>query len=257
VVTLAIEDLHVALGGRPVLRGIDAEFSSGGLVGVLGPNGAGKSTLARAMLGLVQPSAGRVRLGGKDIAAMDARDRARAVAYLPQGGALHWPLEVERLVGLGRLPHLGPLSRIGDADRAAVDAAMAQAEVTSLRHRTATELSGGELSRVLLARALAAGAEALIVDEPLTGLDPGHQLDAMALLSGHARQGRLVIAILHDLALASAWCDRLLILSEGRLVADGAPAEVLDDALLAQVYGIAAHRFEIAGRRVVAPVGRA
>ncbi len=254
--TLKVEDLHVALGGRPVLNGVSAELTPGGLIGVLGPNGAGKSTLARAMLGLVAPSAGRVLLDGRDVRTTPAAERARALAYLPQGGVLHWPLSVERLVALGRSPHLGPLSRLGAEDRAAVDGAMARAEVAELRDRTATELSGGETARALLARALAVEAGALVVDEPLAGLDPGHQLDTMALLSEHARSGRLVVAILHDLTLASGWCDRLLLLSHGRLVADGPPAEVLDDARLAQVYGVVAHRFDAGRGPLVAPVRR-
>lgn len=253
---LRIEGLQVALDGRRVLEGIDAELAPGALIGVLGPNGAGKSTLARALLGLAPPSAGRVLLDGRDVRGIPAAERARAMAYLPQGGSLHWPLTVERLVALGRSPHLGPLSRPGGADQAAVDAAMARAEVTALRDRTATELSGGETARALLARALAVDAPALVVDEPLAGLDPGHQLDTMALLAGHAREGRLVVAILHDLTLASGWCDRLLLLSQGRLVADGTPAQVLDDARLAQVYGVAVHRFDAGRGPVVAPVRR-
>ena len=159
-------------------------------------------------------------------------------------------------MSLGRLPHLAPLSRLAPGDQAAIEDAMAQAQVTTLRDRTATSLSGGETARVLLARALAVGAGALIVDEPLTGLDPGHQLDAMALLAAQARAGRLVVVVLHDLTLASAWCDRLLLLADGRLVADGAPADVLTDARLAEVYGVAAHRFQAGGRALVAPTMR-
>jgi iron complex transport system ATP-binding protein len=245
VVTIALENLGVALGRRSVVKEANATFVPGTLTGIVGPNGAGKSTLARAMLALV-PASGAVRIDGIDAAAMPRTDLARRIAYLPQGQTLHWPLTVERLVGLGRLPHLAPMSRIGDADTAAIERAMARADILPLRHRIATELSGGERARVLFARALAVEAPALIADEPLASLDPGHQIDAMDLLRAEADAGRLVIAVLHDLTMAARYCDRLLIVDEGRIVADGTPYEVLTPDLLRAVYGIDA-RVESSG----------
>jgi iron complex transport system ATP-binding protein len=237
VVTIALEHLGVALGRRAVVKDASASFAPGTLTGIVGPNGAGKSTLARAMLALV-PATGTVRIDGIDAAAMPRADLARRIAYLPQGQVLHWPLTVERLVGLGRLPHLTPMSRIGEADSAAIERAMARADILPLRHRIATELSGGERARVLFARALAVEAPALIADEPLASLDPGHQIDAMDLLRAEADAGRLVIAVLHDLTMAARYCDRLLIVDGGRIVADGTPREVLTPELLRAVYGI-------------------
>jgi iron complex transport system ATP-binding protein len=237
VVTIALEHLGVALGRRAVVKDASAGFAPGTLTGIVGPNGAGKSTLARAMLALV-PATGTVRIDGIDAAAMPRADLARRIAYLPQGQVLHWPLTVERLVGLGRLPHLTPMSRIGEADSAAIERAMARADILPLRHRIATELSGGERARVLFARALAVEAPALIADEPLASLDPGHQIDAMDLLRAEADAGRLVIAVLHDLTMAARYCDRLLIVDGGRIVADGTPREVLTPELLRAVYGI-------------------
>ena len=234
---LAIEDLRVALGGREVVRGVSAQLEGGALIGVLGPNGAGKSTLVRALLGLT-PYDGRVTIDGASVADLPRAEVARRMAYLPQGQALHWPLSVERLVALGRLPHLGPLSRLQGPDRAAVAQAMALAEVEPLASRIATELSGGERARVLLARALAVEAPVLVADEPLASLDPEHQLHGMELLQAQARGGVLVLAVLHDLALAARFCDRLLVLHEGRLVADGPPAAVLTPELLATVYRV-------------------
>lgn len=237
MVTITIEQLGVTLGRRRVLEQVDARFSSGTLTGIIGPNGAGKSTLARAMLALVQAD-GTVRIDGDDVAAMPRADLARRIAYVPQGQTLHWPLGVERLVGLGRLPHLAPMSRIGAADMAAIERAMARADVLHLRHRIATELSGGERARALFARALAVEAPALIVDEPLASLDPGHQIDVMHLLRAEAAAGGTVIAVLHDLTLAARYCDRLLLIDSGRVVAEGAPATMLSAERLRAVYGI-------------------
>ena len=167
-------------------------------------------------------------------------------AYVPQGQTLHWPLSVERLVGLGRLPHLAPMSRISAADTAAIERAMARADVLDLRDRIATELSGGERARALFARALAVEAPALIVDEPLASLDPGHQIDVMDLLRAEAAAGGTVIVVLHDLTFAARYCDRLLLIDKGRVMADGAPAAVLTADRLQAVYGIDA-RVEIGG----------
>ncbi|MEK7342927.1 MAG: ABC transporter ATP-binding protein [Pseudomonadota bacterium] len=255
MVTIAAEGLSVRLGRHPAVTGIDLKLTSGQLVGVIGPNGAGKSTLIRGLLGLVRPAAGRVTIDGADIAGLDRRAIARTIAYLPQGQTLHWPLSAERLVALGRLPHLGPLSRLSGADAAAIEAAMAQTDALHLKGRIATELSGGERARVLLARALAVGGLALIADEPLAALDPGHQIDVMALLRGQSRSGALVVTVLHDLSMAARWCDRLLLMDGGALVADGAPLDVLTHANLARVYGVTA-RIEPGEEPLVLPTGR-
>lgn len=239
MVTLTLSGVGVTLGRRAVLHQVDAAFAPGTLTGIVGPNGAGKSTLARAMLALV-PATGRIEIDGRPAQAMPRAELAGRIAYLPQGQSLHWPLTVERLVELGRLPHLAPMSRIGADDRAAIDRAMARADVLSLRERDATELSGGERARALFARALAVEAPALIADEPLASLDPGHQIDVMDLLRAEASAGSLVIAVLHDLTMAARYCDRLLIVDAGRIAADGPPAEVLTPDLLRTVYGIAA-----------------
>lgn len=240
MVTLAVEGLSVDLGRRRVVEGLTARFDSGELVGVIGPNGAGKSTFVRAVLGLIPASGGGVQLDGREVSHWSPRERAKKLAYLPQGQTLHWPLSVDRLVALGRLPHLGPLSRVSAEDRAAVAEAMERADVGHLAGRTATELSGGERARVMLARALAVGAAGLVVDEPLASLDPGHQIDVMELLAREARGGALVIAVLHDLTMAARYCDRLVLMDGGKLVAEGAPREVLTAERLRAVYGISA-----------------
>ena len=245
MVSISLEQVGVSLGRRTVVRNASATFRAGALAGIVGPNGAGKSTLARAMLALV-PHIGRILVDDAEVATMPRAELARRVAYLPQGQTLHWPLTVERLVELGRLPHLAPMSRIGDADGAAIERAIERADIAALRDRVATELSGGERARVLLARALAVEAPALIADEPLASLDPGHQIDVMELLRAEARGGAAVIAVLHDLTMAARYCDRLLLIDRGTLVAEGTPGEVLTPANLEAVYGIRA-RVELGG----------
>lgn len=251
MVSLVAEDVSVRMGGRDVVRHVTAHLQGGALIGLLGPNGAGKSTLVRALIGLV-PSQGRVTLDGDAVATMKRAAVARRIAYLPQGQALHWPLTVERLVALGRLPHLGPMSRPGESDLAAVARAMIDAEVASLADRTATELSGGERARVLLARALAVEASVLVADEPLASLDPEHQLQGMEVLKRQAAAGSLVLAVLHDLSLAACFCDRVLVMDKGQLVADGPPGEVLTPQLLASVYKVRVQ----AGGHAFAPLER-
>lgn len=254
--SIAIRGLSADLGGRAVLTGIGTTLRAGTLTGVIGPNGAGKSTLVRAMLGLVPTLQGTVTIAGRALATLSARDLARLVAYLPQGQTLHWPLNVERLVALGRLPHLGPMSRIGAQDRAAVYEAMVRADVTHLAGRTVTELSGGERARVMLARALAVGARAIVADEPLASLDPGHQIDVMELLAREARGGALVVTVLHDLTMAARYCDRLLLVDRGMLVAEGTPREVLTAERLRTVYGVTGH-IDMAGPTpMVVPLAR-
>jgi len=254
MVTLAVKALHVNIGARPILQGIDAALKAGTLVGVIGPNGAGKSTLVRAILGLAPLTAGEVLLDDLPVGGSPRTDIARKIAYLPQGQTLHWPLSVERLVALGRLPYLAPFSRIAKADQAAIDRALTLADVQHLRHRDATHLSGGERARALLARALAVEAPALIVDEPLGALDPGHQMEVMELLRRQADSGALVIAVLHDLSMAARFCDRVMLLDEGRLVADGPPDAVLTADNVRAVYHMNVWMGEVEGHRVILPL---
>lgn len=255
MVTLTTQTLSVSLGTRTVVDGMSLSLAPGTLIGIIGPNGAGKSTLVRALLGLV-PYRGNITLDGAEITGLTRAQIARQLAYLPQGQTLHWPLSVERLVGLGRLPHLAPMSRISAADQAIIDRAIDRADIGHLRDRIATELSGGERARVLLARALAVDARGLIADEPLASLDPGHQIDVMELLRSEAAAGSLVIAVLHDLTMAARYCDRLLLMDRGQLVAQGAPLEVLSEANLRSVYGVRARIERNQAAPLVVPTGR-
>ncbi|MCP1471064.1 iron complex transport system ATP-binding protein [Sphingobium sp. OAS761] len=256
MVTIRLDGVSARIGRRDVLHDISGLIAPGRLVGIIGPNGAGKSTLMRSILGLVPLSGGAITFDDRPIRQLSTRQIAQTIAYLPQGHMLHWPLSVTRLVTLGRLPHLGPLARPGARDMAAVKAAMHRADIGHLADRAATELSGGERARVMLARALAAEAPALAVDEPLASLDPGHQIDVMELLAAEARSGALVLAVLHDLTMAARYCDRLLLLDKGRLVADGSVNDVLREDRLRAVYGVTSHIDLTSQRPLVVPTAR-
>jgi iron complex transport system ATP-binding protein len=251
---LSARAIAVELAGRSVLRGVDLSLRPGEVVGLLGPNGAGKSTLMRALAGQLAHG-GTVRIGGCDGAALSPAERARLMAYLPQTRVIGWPVTVEKAVALGRLPWLGFGGRPGPRDLDICREAMAVMDVAGLAGRRATELSGGEKARVLAARAIAQDTPVLIADEPASGLDPAHQIAMMAALVTIARRGRAILVSLHDLTLAARWCDRVVLLRDGAVAADGDPADVLDAAMLAEIFGIRAHIAREDGRPVLAPVG--
>ncbi|GAA4224951.1 iron complex transport system ATP-binding protein [Sagittula marina] len=232
---LRVEHLSVTLRNRPVLRDVSFDVEEGECVGLIGPNGAGKSTLMRAALGLVAHE------GQSSIAVMRDADRARAAAWMPQMREIAWPVTVDTLVMLGRIPHMAGGQKPGAEDHARVDAAIAATGLEAFRQRTATRLSGGEQARVLIARALAQDTPLIVADEPVAGLDPAHQISTMETFAKLARDGRSVIVSLHDLGLAARHCTRLIILSEGRIAADGAPADVLTLDSLRDVFGITAY----------------
>ena len=253
---LAATHIAVTLGGRRVVDGVSFGLEPGALVGLLGPNAAGKSTLMRALAGLVPLSTGAVLLDGKPLPQWAHAARARRIAYLEQGARCAWPIAAARLVALGRLPHLGPWQRPAADDARAIEAALADCDATHLADRPATELSGGEEARVLLARALAGDPAVILADEPVAQLDPAHQLQVMETLQRRAGAGAAVLAVLHDLTLAAQFCARLVVLDRGRIVADGAPREVLSHALLREVYGVRAAIGERDGAIYIVPQGR-
>ncbi len=242
----------VRFGGLSALDSVDCAVRSGEMVALIGPNGAGKTTLMRVLADLQPLQGGQARYDGRCARELARGELARRVAFLAQGGAAHWPLRVDHLVGLGRLPHRRAFSGPSAADHAAIESALAAAEVVHLRARTLDALSGGERARVLLARALAVEAEMLLADEPVAALDPLHQLRAMELLRSVARNGAGVVAVLHDLTLAVRFCDRLIVLAGGRIIADGPPS-VLTDAVVAAAYGVDALRGEHRGEPFIVP----
>ncbi|WP_298367315.1 ABC transporter ATP-binding protein [Azospirillum sp.] len=250
---LTAANLTVRQGGRRVLREIAFTVRRGAVTGLIGPNGVGKSTLLRAVAGLL-PHEGSLRIDDQP-PPTDARARARLIGYLPQGHQLHWPLTVRRTVELGRLPHLGPLGRLGKEDSAAVDQVMAATGIARLSDRTVPTLSGGERARVMLARVLAADAPLLLADEPTAALDPGHQLRILELLRAEATQrARAVLVVLHDLSLAARSCDDLILLLPDGGVIGGPTRSVLTPDRLHAAYGVRFAVTQIAGTPMVIPL---
>jgi iron complex transport system ATP-binding protein len=248
--------LHVTLGRAGVLDGVDLGVEAGQIVGLLGPNGAGKTTLLRALAGLQPLAAGAVTLDGQPLSEIDAKARARLLAYLPQNGECHWAVSVETLVATGRLPHQRAWAHPGERDRAAVRRAMEACNVEGFARRRIGQLSGGERARVLLARALAVEPRLLLADEPVAGLDPAHQLDVMESFARLKADGVAVVIVVHDLSLAARYCDRLVLLHGGRVMAEGAAEAVLTPANLARGYGIEARYARIDGQPCIVPLAR-
>ena len=234
---LQAEGVSVRLGGALIVDRADLALRPGELAVLVGPNGAGKTTLVRALAGLL-PADGRIALDGRPLDAATPRQRARRIAYLPQGNVFHWPLAVAEVVALGRYPHADPFARVTDDDRAAVHRALAATATAAFATRAVTTLSGGERARVALARALATQAAVLLADEPTVSLDPRHQLVVMSLLRDAARAGGAVLAVVHDLALAARFADRVLVMDRGRIVADAPPGEALTAERIAAVFGV-------------------
>jgi iron complex transport system ATP-binding protein len=250
---LTARGLNVTLAGRLVLKDVSLALSSGHLVALVGPNGAGKTTLLRALAGLV-PSDGAIEVGGAALSSLSLRERARRFAYLPQGHVVHWPLAARDIVALGRYPHgATDPARLTPKDTEAVLRAMQATDVVEFSERRVTELSGGERSRVALARVLAVEAPVILADEPTASLDPRHQFDVMKSLRASADKGVLVIVVTHDLGLAARFADTVLVLSDGRLVSQGAPAEALSEKIMGEVFRISAYRAEYQREAVIVP----
>ena len=252
-VLVTAQGLNVKLAGRAVLRDISLALSTGHLVALVGPNWAGKTTLLRALAGLV-PADGAIHVRGDALSSLSLRERARRFAYLPQGHLVHWPLPARDIVALGRYRHgATDPARLTAKDAEAVQRAMQAADVVEFAERRVTELSGGERSRVALARVLAVEAPVILADEPTSSLDPRHQLDVMKTLRMAADQGGLVVVVTHDLGLAARFADTVLVLSDGRLVSQGAPAEALSEEAMAKVFRISAFRAEYQREAVIVP----
>lgn len=235
---LEANSVRLTRAKRHLVNQVDMQIADGELVGLIGPNGAGKSSLLNLLAGLIPCDEGTVTLNGENIAKMNTGNLSRLLAWVAQSGPVNWPLSVERIITLGRRPHMGAWQRLTADDENAIEAAITATDCEALRAQDATTLSGGERTRMLLARALAAQPKVLLADEPIAALDLKHQLQTMKVLRDFAREDRGCLVVLHDLSLAARYCDRLYLMHEGSVVAEGAPMQVLSRENLKEVYGV-------------------
>lgn len=254
---LSARGLRRILDRRVALDDIDFDGDAGRITAVIGPNGAGKSTLLRLLAGIDTPDAGDVILDDTSLRQMVPMARARRIAFLPQLAQPQWPLSGRDVVSLGRLPHGAGFDPMSDSDVRAVEQAMARTGTAAFASRRIDRLSAGERARLLLARALATEADVLLVDEPTAALDPAHQLDAMKALRAEADRGVAVVVALHDLGLAARFCDRLVLMAAGRVLASGTSTDVLRPQALQAAYGVAFALIALGDHRLPVPVSRA
>jgi iron complex transport system ATP-binding protein len=260
---IAIQKVSLSRKGRPILNQIDLKVGAEELIGLIGPNGAGKSSLLKLLMKLLTPTDGATFLDGKDLKEWNHRDLARRVAYLSQSPSLDSNFPCREVVLMGRYAHLGRFERESPRDYEIAREAMRRTATSALADRPVTELSGGELQRVLLARTLAQEAKYLLLDEPTANLDPQHQLGVIELVASLVEKGLSVVMALHDLHLAARYCQRLILLHQGEVIADGAPQAVLTEQNLRRVYGIEAEitmhptlHYPVVTPLSVAPPGR-
>ena len=248
-----VHGLTVELGGKAVVRGVDAVVERGEWIALIGPNGAGKTTLLRAIARLV-PFAGEIQLDGSPLAALPRAELARRLAVVPQEPSTPPWMTVAEFVLLGRTPYLGPLAKEGARDREAAARALSRLDLLELSERRLGTLSGGERQRAVVARALAQEARIVLLDEPTASLDIGHQQQALELLDAlRAESGLTLVTAMHDLTLAAQYADRMLLLDCGRIAAAGSPVDVLTEALVAGHYGAAVDVVSVGGRLAVVP----
>jgi len=241
---LACENLSIQRAGKRVLENVSCGFLPGDITAICGPNGAGKSTLLSALGNLIAPETGEVRLSDKPLPEIHPLTRARNIGYLPQSGEIGWDVSVANLVALGRLPHR-------DAGIAEIRQASGACGLDALQSRPVSTLSGGEKARALLARVLAGTPQWILADEPLAALDIAHQLSLLEVLKGEAESGCGVVLVLHDLGLAMNHADRVLVLRDGKLIADGAPEEALSPENIAKGWGVNARWLGEPGQRAL------
>jgi iron complex transport system ATP-binding protein len=237
---LAAEKISVFRGGKTVLNEVTLQAHAGEFIAVLGPNGAGKSTLLKALAGLIKPDEGQVMLDAKSLSALSYREMAARRAYLPQNPHLEWPLPVERLVALGLTPKLPATGGLPEEFVPVIAQALRSCDLVDKSEQPATTLSGGEFARAMLARAIVGDPQVLIVDEPITGLDPLHAMQSMALLKSFAESGTLVIASLHDLTLAARYPSRVIVLVDGAVIND---SDLLTEEMIHRAFGVRAQAF--------------
>jgi iron complex transport system ATP-binding protein len=237
-----IEDISLSYNHHPVVQNLSFQLNPGEMVGLLGPNGCGKTSVIRALSRSISLKAGHIRLDGKEIGIISRSDLARQIGVVPQNPSLPETFTVFEVVLLGRNPHLGWLRNESPGDYSIVNWAMERSGVTELADRRIGELSGGEKQRVTIARVLAQEPKIILLDEPTANLDISHQVELLTLVKGLCKEKNLVVLIaIHDLNLAAQYCDRLLLMKDGRIQAAGAPREVITEVNIKDVYNTASH----------------
>ena len=236
--TLVVQELSVALGGTEIISDISVSVESGELLGIVGPNGAGKTTLIRAIQCTLPATQGSVTVEGQPVERLSARERGRLIASVPQETRLSFSFTVEHAVAMGRNPHIGRFGTADETDHQAVQRALEQTQLTEFADRQVTELSGGERQRVLLARAFAQDAPLLLLDEPTANLDINHAINTLDLVRTVVDEGTAAVAAIHDLDLAARYCDRLLLIADGELLAVGSPESVLTSHRLKAAFDV-------------------
>ncbi|MFE9578024.1 ABC transporter ATP-binding protein [Nocardia sp. NPDC006044] len=255
---LGADDVRLAYGDRVIIDGLTLDIAPGVITTVIGPNGCGKSTLLRSLGRLLRPQQGRVLLDGKAISTMKTKDVARVIGMLPQSPVAPEGLTVADLVARGRHPHQSWFRQWSVGDEDEVMSALAQTGIADLADRALDELSGGQRQRAWISMALAQGTDILLLDEPTTYLDLAHAVDVLDLVDRlHAELGRTVVMVLHDLNLAIRYSDELIVMRDGRIVAQGRPADIIDVALLREVFDLDASVLPdpVSGRPMVVPIG--
>lgn len=250
---LKVSDLNLKIDGAKIINNASLEIETGQIIGLIGPNGAGKSMLLKSILGLNEEAHGTVTIDDQNLNNISLKDKAKFISYAAQGAPVHWPLTVGHLVSLGRIPHLSPWQSTTKEDQQLTLNAMKMTEVDHLSTRTTTSLSGGERARAMLARAIVTGSDFLFADEPIEALDPYHQIQIMNILKNLSQKGQGVLVVIHDLNVAQQYCDQLILMDNGKIIAKGVPENVLTDEFLQNTYRIKASRIEHDGQHIILP----
>lgn len=235
---IGFESLTAGYGPCHVLQNVSAKAKSGELIALIGPNGCGKSTLLKTLCGIISPRSGRITINHKSLLDLSLKERAKNISYLAQSREALPSMNVEDVVRLGRAPYRGGLGKISEQGEAAIVSALSRTQSDVFKTRRYDSLSGGEQARILLARALAVEALILLADEPIAALDPFYQLSMMEILKAEAASGTTVITALHDLSLAAQFADRIWMMHNGNIIADGPPKQTLNEENLKTVFGI-------------------